>query len=63
MMADYQLSSRTEDGCATADPRSLTNSDSAALGNTLLDDWHIDIFVRVIVVLYHDLLTDQHFAL
>jgi hypothetical protein len=43
-----------------ADPRSLANSDSSALGNTLLQNWFREIFVLVIVIHNGDLLADQH---
>jgi hypothetical protein len=43
-----------------ADPRSLPDSDPAALGNTLLNDGSRDIFVRVIVVDHNDRLADEH---
>ncbi len=48
------------DDCPTADPRSLANSDSAALRNILRDKGYRNIFVRLIVVPNHDLLADGH---
>jgi hypothetical protein len=58
--AYYQLSSWAYDGRPMGDPRSLANSDSAALRKTLVDNWYREIFVRVIVVHNDDLLADEH---
>jgi hypothetical protein len=44
-------------------PGSSANPDSAALRNTLIEDWYLDIFVRVIVVHDQDLLGDIHITL
>ena len=43
-----------------SDPRSLANSDSAALRHTLLDNRHRYILIRVIVVYDQDRLGNQY---
>jgi len=46
-----------------ADPRSFADLDSAASRYTLIDHWHGDIFVSVVVVLYYDHLANQNISL
>ena len=41
-----------------ADPRTFANSNSAALRNPLLNDWHVDVFVSMVVIHNQDLLSD-----
>jgi hypothetical protein len=57
-----QLASWANDGCAMADPRSLADTDSAAFCKALIDNWHCDIFVRVIMVNNKDRLADDYIA-
>ena len=45
-----------------ADPGSLANTDCSAFRNALIENWHCDIFVRVIVVHNYDHLADQYIA-
>lgn len=62
-MAAYgQLAPRAQDGCSTADPGSFADSDRPALRDALLDNGDFDLLVSMIVVLNHDLLTDEYIA-
>ena len=54
-----QLSFWTYDGCPMADPSSLTNSDSAAIIDTLLNNRDHNVLVIVIVVDNQDRLSNK----
>src|SRR5208282_5081618 len=58
--ADGQLSLRTNDRCASSDPGSLANPDSAAFRDTLIDDRCRDIFIGMIMVYNQHPLGDEN---
>jgi hypothetical protein len=60
MTAYSQFPSCANNGRPAANPTPFANSDFAALCNTLSGNWSRDIFVRMIMILYEDMLSDEH---
>jgi hypothetical protein len=63
ILTQDQITSRSDNSGPVSYKGALPDSDCPALGKSLIADWHCDVFIRVVLVHYEDILCDDDIAL